>query len=222
MLLNKLLMSGGRSPEFSLVHTAQNLAIFDTTTTFSSCALGDADENRQIWVSVSTLSQGEGVNLVCTVGGISATRVAEYPASSTRVVAIFHANVPTGTTGNIVIDNLTGEADDFTTVSIAAYRLLNYATTPDDSVTWNVYSNDITLTAAANQSAVLAVIVSNANITAPQYTGLTRDYKPEGDTSDTFAHYSATNQAAGSNTYTRTGGVLATFAGYALVLQPDI
>lgn len=221
MLAKKLRAVGGGSSalEFSLVHTA-NVNLTNQTHTYLSCSLGDADADREIWVTVS-INFGGAANYspTCTIGGVSAAQVLEWPSTSDgKGVAIFRLNVPSGTSADIVLD--TASANDFSQTSIAVYRLVGYVTTPDDTWTSSTYTDDVSLTAAANDSAILHVIVSSANNATFSYSGLTTDYNPTPNTGNTWTHYSATGISSGAGTYTQSGGGTGTFHGAAVVIQP--
>lgn len=82
-----------------------------TQVTFSSVSLGAADPNRYIIVAVadSETSQANTPNVSVTVGGVAATVVVpriptEVPTDNITGIALAVAAVPTGTTGDIVID----------------------------------------------------------------------------------------------------------------------
>lgn len=209
---------GGSTPEFSLVHTASQ-DNNSRTNTYLSCSLGDADANREIWVTASIDYDGSNAySPACTIGGVSATQVLEWPSTGNgKGVAIFRLNVASGTSATIELDSV---INFFNSTSIAVYRLVNYVTTPDDTWTSSTYTDNVTLTAAANDSVVLHVIMSAANNATFSYSGLTTDYNPTPNEDNTWTHFSASGESSGSLSYSQSGGGTGTFQGAAVVLQP--
>lgn len=107
-------------PDVSFVETDTD-ATSQTTYTFSSASLGDADALREVFViaygglsTARTLSSG-------TIGGVSATIATNQYGGSSAQQAIMFASVPTGTTGDVVV-TWSGAADS---CRIAIYRVVN-------------------------------------------------------------------------------------------------
>jgi hypothetical protein len=129
-------------------------ATFDETTaasnTFTSQAIGTAASDRWVIITAAVQSSPSGA-ITCTVGGISATRVATgFQASIGIDAAIFAVNVPTGTTANIVFTSGgTGFRWQF------AYWTVNMAV---GTTTFTGVNNS----GAANSVAISSVLV-NAN-----------------------------------------------------------
>ena len=71
--------------------------------TFSSAAIGTASATREVVVGVwmSEVS-GSGVDAL-TIGGVSATQLISHNLSAEKDASFWKANVPTGTTGDIVV-----------------------------------------------------------------------------------------------------------------------
>lgn len=86
-----------------------------STITWTSEAIGTAAADRYVIVATVIHSGSTfGANPItsCTIGGITATLagVQLVNGSTSDVVAIFYANVPTGTTANIVFNMATGSS----------------------------------------------------------------------------------------------------------------
>jgi len=221
MLGKKLRAAGGGGSiplEFSLEHTASQ----DTnsrTNTYLSCALGTADTNREIWVTLSADFDGSAsYSPSCTIGGVSATQILEWPsAGNGKGVAIFRLNVQSGTSADIVVDS--GQLA-FNSTSIAVYRLVGYETVEDSSWTSSTYTTDISLSPDSNDSVVLATIVSAANNATWTYSNLTRDYNPTPNANNTWTHFSASGVTSGAKTFFQSGGGTGTFHGAAVAIPP--
>jgi hypothetical protein len=75
-----------------------------TTYTFSSLDFGAATAGRYIIVGIAARAVGAGRTLdSVTIGGVSATLIANSPVSDTNISSLAIANVPTGTTGDVVV-----------------------------------------------------------------------------------------------------------------------
>lgn len=98
--------AGGVAPSWTPTDAAvDNAAGFITTKTFTARAIGTATATRQVLVVASVKNEGSaGTTLSATIGGVSATVVAHAESASGGVdVALFQANVTSGTTGDIVV-----------------------------------------------------------------------------------------------------------------------
>lgn len=118
--------------EYLGVSTIEDTSI--TTFTFSSESLGVADSTREIYVLISHSSNGtvRTVNS-STIGGVAGTTVTQdgYGDGSGQSLgtAIIRANVPTGTTGDIVI-NFSGFCSS---CAIGVVRVLSKTTNVDQA-----------------------------------------------------------------------------------------
>lgn len=110
LLVNQLVgfgVGGGGTP-VALSYLGNSSSETDLTTyTFSSCALGAAATDRRIVVGAYGRDNG-GASIsttALTVGGVSATKIVEVINDSNikNVAALWVADVPTGTTGDIVV-----------------------------------------------------------------------------------------------------------------------
>ena len=71
-------------------------------TTFNDCAIGSASADRMVIVSVYGATESASVTM--TIGGVSASLLAEIESNLYKL-GIYSAMVPTGTTANIVISD---------------------------------------------------------------------------------------------------------------------
>lgn len=94
-----------------------------TVYTFSSQAIGTANSTRQVVVGVSS---NETVSTV-TIGGISATKILEIGGS--QRAGLWVADVPTGTTADVVVTFASGGAR----CAIGVWALYNAASSTDDT-----------------------------------------------------------------------------------------
>lgn len=104
--------------------------------TFTSAAIGTADADRVVFAFINSLSlPGTGDVTAVTIGGIAASCAIEAYGSGGGFTQVWFANVPTGTTANIVITH------SFTTAFagiISVYKVLGVdVTNPFDNVNWN-------------------------------------------------------------------------------------
>lgn len=99
--------SGPPSPPYENL-TFRNFANNNLTTnpvTFSNCAIGTANVNRQVIVCVTCVSTSSG-SLGVTIGGISATQLNLYEVDGGGFyvyIGYYAANVPSGTLADVVI-----------------------------------------------------------------------------------------------------------------------
>lgn len=169
-----------------------------TSYTSSGLAIGDADADRQVYVSLAISAGLNNINLSSvTIGGVTATEVISRRTTLLSHGAfIYRANVPTGTTADVVVTNTTDNLQD---VTIAVYSTLDFSTTPTDTFTTTDRTDDITLSNLRDGSAVIAVMSSDGNGQENNYTNLTVDYDDTvHDGTDTYVHYSATDVAGGN------------------------
>lgn len=144
-----------------------------TTYTFSSQNLGAADAARQIRVDIfaRALSGNTTIDAV-TVGGISATAVVQQfnASSASNVVGQFIVNVPTGTTGDVVVT--------FSGAQLRAAIALSSSTDLNPTPTATYQSTDDPPTASVNVVAggdCAGCAVTGAGATW-SWTGITEVY----------------------------------------------
>jgi len=168
---------------FSFLQNAQDATLFQSSYTFSSQNLGTAASDRQIIV----LAKTEGVNgggLVfssITVQGITATLIqADTGAVTANNCAIAIVDVPTGTTGDIVVTLGVTTAYDMgigvyraTNTNLTAFHSASHSpaagTSPTASVSINVPSTGFVIGVAGSRN--------DASISDMVWSGITtRDY----------------------------------------------
>lgn len=151
MLINPFIFHSFRTPEYSYRTTVTDVSTVSggVDRTFSGVDIGAADADRQVVVMfsarTSVLSTVNGV----TIGGVAATPVVGIVGNAGAQIAMYRANVPSGTTANVVI-NVSGTSTD---VTIHVYRIVPRTTgTPVDSgsastsATTSVTATDIAVT----------------------------------------------------------------------------
>lgn len=143
-----------------------------TTYTFSGESLGSAAANRYILVSVSTRGVSAHTHDTVTVGGVTATQVATVLTGVSRE-SQFIANVPTGSTGDIVVTNSTGVSR----CGVAWWNLDNPLNGVVASATTTASLTDplaLTINVPANGGVIASV--SHTNGTLSTTTNVTKDY----------------------------------------------
>lgn len=108
------------------VSSASNLGIY----TFTAADIGAADAAREVIVFCgwkNTVGNNRSISSA-TIGGVTATLHASVGSSSDNGIGILQANVPTGTTGDIVITMSGGCANMVAVV----YRVVPASATPLD------------------------------------------------------------------------------------------
>ncbi len=112
-----------RRSAITLSYEATGLDETDRTTyTFSGLAIGAASANRKVLVSIWTRS-GVGTPATVstvTIGGVAATVLKSGPLNTFQNLAFAIADVPTGTTGDVVVTFGSG----VTSCAVAVYRLI--------------------------------------------------------------------------------------------------
>lgn len=122
MLGRRLMMAAANSglSEFSFIDSASS-GTNATSYTFSSKSFGTAHANRVIVVGVLSYCSGSShVIGSVTIGGVSATQIRRSD-SDVQGSAIWAAVVPTGTTGDIVVD---GSPDTLDWCAIGWWRMV--------------------------------------------------------------------------------------------------
>ncbi len=163
MFSDKVRGAGMAGIEFS--HTDSPAVQTDSTTfTFSSAALGAANAGRTIIVSVSATDVTSKTISSVTVGGVSATQRAFLSAALTNehIVAIYTAEVPTGTTGDVVV-TFSGATDG---CGVALYRMVNHlSSVPDATDTASATDSTVELTMAPTVGGVTVAVGNGESLT---------------------------------------------------------
>jgi hypothetical protein len=130
------------------------------TYTFSSVNFGTADANRRIIIGVA--HRAGGAISSATIGGVSATILAESISTvggSTNLLAYISADVPTGSSGTVVINLASGAAR----LAIATYRVVsNSALVLADDDASSSASTSTSISVSAENGIVLASALHTA------------------------------------------------------------
>lgn len=156
----------------SFLQTADS-ATDATEYTFASQNLGAAASDRAIIVGVHARKLGGAVSVAVTVGGVSATSVVTQWGgdSNDNVSALFIAEVPTGTTGDVVVTFGAGVLR----CGIGMWRATGIDTTAFDTGVSVVNPMSTTIDIEAGGVAVGASTVTG-NTGSTAWTGLTEVY----------------------------------------------
>jgi len=222
MLGKKLRAAGGGFYEWSLVDTdASNLAAL-ASYTLTGATLGDAVSNRVIYLAISIQFDDEvGTNDVSsvTVGGVTATKILGYESTldSRGHVYFYQAAVPTGATGDVVVTT----TENMDVIAIGVHRGIGYSTTASDTFTSSADSDDISLTASANNSVVLAAMQGNGDNAVCTYSNLTVDASySSGDSLAVYSNLSVDSGAYLAEVLTNSTAHSSRFALGAVIFSP--
>lgn len=200
----------GIATELSFLQGSMNVSDL-TTYTFSSQNLGAADPNRWIVVCVGgTTNTARSISSV-TVGGVSATKIAQAEGSTVyRHISIWVAPVPTGTTGDIVVT----WSGSLARCGYSAYRLITgVAPTAayDVQTDLTLTSSDLSVSIGRPSGGVVVASTINAasGATGVTWAGTTEDYDATWSAETTLQGISSSSIASGSSPLT----VTATIAG---------
>lgn len=144
--------------------------------TFASQSFGTEDADRQILVLGYIRDTADPVIATFTIGGVAATQLALTETSGAGIAFAYIADVPTGTTGSVVIDtNQSG-----INAAIAVYSVIGAdQTTPlFDSATDTGGAQDVSMSIDCPAGgAVAAFAVSHGSDTTMAWTGVTEDFE---------------------------------------------
>ena len=140
-----------------------------STYTFTSVNFGTADSNRRIVVGVALRSGGAFVISSATIGGISATILAQSTANG-DCVGYITASVPTETNGTVEIV-LTGGG---VRLAIATYRVVSNSplTLADSDANSTSASTSTTLSIDAQNGIVLAAATASSGSVVLSFSGI--------------------------------------------------
>lgn len=157
-----ILAGGGSSSGKSFAYSTSAIEEVDTSTpvTFSSIAIGTAASDRRVHVAVHFRGNGNGRALdTVTIGGVTATVNVNGGSDGTRAfVAICTANVPTGTTADVVVAWTGG-----TSSAVAIGVWYSYGLTSS-------VANSTSTSTADPASATLTTLSGGFAISAAQYS----------------------------------------------------
>lgn len=171
-----------------------------TTYTYAAVALGAAHFNRRIVLAIYFNDPGDSPPASVTIGGVAATLV----KNQNSLVAIYIALVPTGTTGDIVVQYATAA----TSSAIGVWRLDGADTsTPHHTAgaTGAAGTASTSLNLPSGGSAVAAATIRTATTTV-WGAALSEDYDSTVEASFTFSGASKSSAAAGAITVQATAG----------------
>ena len=147
-----------------------------TTYTFSSQALGAAASDRKIVVGAFAVNAVKAVSSM-TIGGVSATLVVASTNSGGEQIELWQADVPTGTTGDVVVTWAGSQLG----CGIGVFRIVSAASAAHDTGSFATTGTATdTLNIPANGVAVGVAGTNPNGIPTWTWTGLTEDYEEGG------------------------------------------
>ena len=136
-----------------------------------------------------------------TIGGVTAAQLVQAASTGGRRAEIWTADVPTGTSGDVVVTLSSGD----TTVSAASFSVTGADATPTDTDSALANAADISITALTipTDGAGIAGWCNGASAGSTAWSGASESH----DTvvASAFIHSSAIITAAGTNTITSDG-----------------
>ena len=143
-----------------------------TTHTFSSQSIGTADSNRKVVVGISyNNSPGSITVSSVTIAGVTATSILNDVGPNSRELAIFQADVPTGTTGDIVITTSVS-ADS---IGIGVWAVYDAASTAYQTQTST--ANPLTTDLDVPAGGVAIGVARSSSSSTYSWTNITEDYE---------------------------------------------
>lgn len=165
--------------------------------TFSSISLGTADANRVIYV-VYTWDSGTTIS-AATINGVTATIVGQVQGSGVANSAIIAAEVPTGTSGDVVFT----QSGDPNFAAITVYSSTDASATADDHGGDAGYTNKLSSRTVDLNVAAGSVVIAGSYMRTGgtcTWTGVTEDYLVE--TSGRENSHASAEVASADATYT--------------------
>jgi len=199
---------GGGDEGFTVAFTGGGSVsgVADTSPkTVSGVALGSPSAAREVFLAVAGFGSGtissSNDALAVTIGGVAADLVVNRLFSNT-FAAIYRASVPTGTSGDVVLDYSAGStAYDLQAAGVAAYRVTGAAAVlPNtDQIAGNVNSMGHNVDVSEGGAAIVAQMALNASQGLNWTIGVTEDYEVDIDADDLASFASATELSAEVN-----------------------
>jgi len=193
----------------------QEIGYSENTATFSSVNIGTASSGRIVVVGVGNDSSDFTPNAAVksvTIGGISATLAATTTGNG---AGIWYANVPTGTTANIV---LTGGTSNFGLIGIQVGILTGVLATPSsiglNNDNYNGGSAAPTITATVSSGGVGVILFNEEEgspLQVPAWANATADSYVHDETGNTMQVILAHTFSAGSQTATLNSSSASTY-----------
>lgn len=172
---------GGGRPAASVSQTAAAASASDLTEyTFSGLSLGVAAVNRKIVVIVGGFVNSDTINTV-TVGGVSTTTIIEQ-AVTEGFLELRQADVPTGTTGDVVVTWSAGVSNCL----VGVYRVIGATDAAFDTGVDTTDTLNDTLNIPTG-GVVIGGAFSAAGASASfSWTNLTEDFEQQAGAESTF------------------------------------
>ena len=185
------------APTVTFIGTNTDNTNNNSVYTFSSESIGTANANRQVILAINgKRSAGAGLAInSCTIGGVTARVLVEEDSIDAQLSAFVIANVPSGTTGDIVITfNSNSETCAIGVYTTVIENPVVWATAQDSGSTTLVSA---TLNTPTSNGFALACVTQtdSGNDASCVFTGVTEDADLSYDTSQGFAIGSATVSA---------------------------
>jgi len=182
------------APTVTFIGTNTDNTNNNSVYTFSSESIGTAHANRQVILAINgKRSAGAGLAVSsCTIGGVAARVLVEEDSIDAQLSAFVIANVPSGTTGDIVITfNSNSETCAIGVYTTVIENPVIWATAQDSGSTTLVSA---TLNTPTSNGFALACVTQTdgGNDAAVTFSGVTEDADLSYDTSQGFAVGSAT------------------------------
>lgn len=214
MLVNPFMFSSSPPPpalEFREVRTDNTQT---TSKTFTAMDIGAASADRLVIVSITcstSFTTAARWPTGVTIGGVTATQIAEYhdTATSGGSASIWCANVPSGTTADVVLTN-SGGFLNYNRFSVATYRAVGLASFTPDSFGGQTGSPASASISYSNMGVVIGVAHRSATASNNGLTGVDLDATNiSAGTSHTASHGSKQFVSSGSVNVSGTSKVAA-------------
>lgn len=166
-----------------------------TTFTFTGRSLGAAptgSDVRYIIAQIGVVRSGTNTFGTVTIGGVTATQIGSTYSVTNVIIGMFIAAVPTGTTGNVVID--VGSSSLCCAVALA--RMINpTSTTPHDTANDSASVVDLTLDIPSGGKAIaFAQAIDGVAMT---WANATEAYEADARTNEWFSAAVSSSTGAG-------------------------
>jgi hypothetical protein len=142
--------------------------------TFASTAIGVADADRTVVVSVASRKAGATTTITgVTVGGVSATELVQQAntITNTCVVGLYAIDVAAGTTATIVVTF----GASMVRCGIGVYRCTGISTTPNDS--GGTTTNGATVALDVTSGGAIIGVGTTATSTTYTWSGITETFE---------------------------------------------
>lgn len=148
-----------------------------TTYTYASQNFGGADPRRYLIAALGGRANVARTLNGVTIGGVTATSLANVTVGTTGIVSLWSAYVPTGASGDVVATYSGG----MLRTSCALFRLLSDsdATVPTDSQTDNTLSGSdlsVSLAVPVGGVAIAAIHTNTTGTSSATWSGVTESY----------------------------------------------